>query len=239
MKLMWTYILLLTCSLGSSLLGQVPSAFSYEGIATDPFGSPLANTDIEILIEIIAESNPNLNPRYAETHRVVTSQLGNFTLSIGRGVAVTGGDLVDVFRVSESRFLNINIRVSGTDEFVLLGSLELLSVPYAYQAFMALNETGATGPNGPHGPIGEFGDPGPAPLDCCLVGPKGQKGETGPQGPPGAQGLDGLSGLETLSLQNTFPENPANGQIYLDDGSNRADSVPGFRYYDVDKWIDL
>jgi len=90
------------------------------------------------------------------------------------------------------------------------------------------------------GSVGEFGDPGPQPLDCCLgVPPKGEKGDTGPQGPTGPQGLVGLSGLETLRLQNSLPEGPQNGQLYLDDGSNREDNMPGFRYYDVDKWIDL
>lgn len=240
MKVNWTYTLLLVCCLSSVLLGQTPSAFSYEGIATDPFGSAIADREIAVLIEIATESVGSLNPRFTEKHQVMTSPTGKFSLAIGRGERISGGNLIDAFQVSETRFLTISIDVNGREDFVLLGSLELMSVPYAYQAHMALNETGGIGITGPAGPFGEHGDPGPQRLDCCLgVQTKGDKGATGPQGPIGPQGLAGLSGLETLRLQSSLPELPMNGQIYLDDGSHREDNAPGFRYYDVDKWIDL
>lgn len=240
MNVNWTYTLLLVCSLSTGLLGQIPNAFSYEGIANDPFGIPIADKVIAVLVEIESESVGSLNPRFTEKHLVMTSPTGKFSFAIGKGERISGGRLIDAFQVSEPRFLTISIDVNGREDFVLLGSLELLSVPYAYQANMALNETGGVGITGPAGPMGEHGDPGPQRLDCCFGVPtKGEKGETGPQGPTGPQGQAGLSGLETLRLQNTKPELPENGQLYLDDGSNREDNTPGFRYYDVNKWIDL
>jgi len=104
MRIIQIYIALLFFCISSVVWGQVPSAFSYEGIATDPFGIPIADRDIAILIEIESESSPNLNPLYAEKHKVMTSPIGKFSVAIGRGQKVSGGDLIDVFRVSERRF---------------------------------------------------------------------------------------------------------------------------------------
>ena len=77
-------------------------------------------------------------------------------------------------------------------------------------------------------------------ADC--QGPQGLtgiSGPQGPQGPQGTQGLPGLAGPQSLIMRSTPLTNPDLNDIYLDDGTNRADGTPGFRYYDGSNWIDL
>ena len=82
---------------------------------------------------------------------------------------------------------------------------------------------GATSPVGPPCPPGLMGDPGP-------VGPPGIAGE------PGAPGMDGFG---ILPAQSNLPENPENGDIYMDDGTNRTDGKTGLRQFDGTQWIDI
>ena len=113
-------------------------------------------------------------------------------------------------------------------------------------AGVSQNVAGAPGPTGARG-IDCFDDNGngvgdPAEdvngdgqydyLDC-----QGIRGVPGPQGPQGwGSYLSRPSklALEMLSVPPTFE---AQG-IYLDDGTNRASGLPGFRYWKDGGWVD-
>lgn len=224
----------------SFINAQAPVAFSYQGIANDNFGQPIANQMLGIEIAIL---NENAIPvrEYVERHEVISSETGHFSLEVGRGTYVSGSSLSTIAILPDTYALSVSIDITGGSDYEFLGSSELLSVPYALHAFAALNRQGAPGPVGLSGPPGPQGDPGIRAPDACC-GPdarKGEPGDPGLPGPDGAQGKAGISGLETLRLTDTPPADPANGQIYLDNGSNRVDGVPGFRYYDETKWVDL
>lgn len=239
--MMRTLIFLLTLLSASLNIGaQAPGAFTYQGIANDKFGQPISDQLLGIEISILT-SDPNKAPEYVERHQVRSSATGHFSIEVGRGTFVSGTSLLTIAVISDRYSLSVSMDITGGEDYEFLGSSELLSVPYALHAFAALNQPGAPGPPGPAGPPGMQGDPGITPPDACCVigGNRGEKGETGPDGPDGAQGKAGISGLETLRLSSTPPDRPKNGQVYLDNGSNRADSKPGFRYFDETIWIDL
>jgi len=118
---------------------------------------------------------------------------------------------------------------------------------------------GNPGPQGEQGPQGPKGMPGPFSMTPGPVGeegpvglpggPQGEQGDRGPQGPRGKDGLVGAQGQEGLrfyedenfNLTNTVPLNPVDGQMYIDDGTNRTDGKPGFRVYYglIELWFDL
>lgn len=101
---------------------------------------------------------------------------------------------------------------------------------------------GDRGPQGPlEGPIGPAGPTGPAGNPNGPQGPQGDPGPIGPAGPSGATGPRGPTGDDGVPLQKvmTTPPDPQEQNIYLDDGSNRQDGLPGFRYYFNGLWIDL
>jgi len=122
---------------------------------------------------------------------------------------------------------------------------------------------GAPGPNGiqgVQGPAGDRGVPGEQGAFSTLPGPMGEEGPQGfpggPQGPQGDQGPRGESGKdgqdgprglqglrfyedENFNITSVVPQNPVEGQMYIDDGTNRMDGKAGFRVYHLTAWFDL
>ena len=82
-------------------------------------------------------------PVFTETHYVPTDDLGQVTLIIGEGTANTG-----VFSEIEwslgSYFLGIELSIDGPNDYVAMGTTQLLSVPYALYAANSGNATPTT-----------------------------------------------------------------------------------------------
>jgi len=221
-----------------SLLAQVPNAFSYQGVAMDKSGNAIANQQLAIQISIVQGQHDGAI-LYTEVHQTTTTEDGQFNLSIGRG-RVDVGQFAAINWGVDRHFIGMAMDITGGNNFEFIGSTEVLSVPYAFQANISGNRQGPQGPHGPAGEIGETGDPGIQPPDfCCFGNNKGPKGAQGPEGPAGPKGETGASGLANLKKTATIPSNPENGQIYLDNGSNRGDGKAGLRYFDVNQWVDL
>lgn len=220
-----------------SVQGQ-RQAFPFQGLAYEG-SDPVANRTINIRSTV---NDVDGNIGYQETQQVTTSSSGLFSIALGEGNTTTG-----VFsRIdwgNREWFLTTEIDPNNNGNWNLLGSTEIVAVPFAFHAYIAGNKIGPVGPigpSGPAGPAGASGTPGPCDIPgCCGLGLAGADGRPGPQGPAGAIGPQGLAGLDALAITNIIPNNPANGQIYLDDGSNRQDGQPGYRYYDESQWIDL
>ena len=225
--------------LGMNLLlqAQAPNAFSYQGIAMDQSGNTLSNQAIGIQVSIIP-FHPDSLASYTEVHQITTAEDGHFTVSVGRGQIIKG-NLAFIDWGLSGQFMEIAMDISGGTNYQFVGATQLLAVPYAFHATFSGNMRGAPGPVGAPGAFGAPGIAGPNPIDCCFGISKGRKGIPGPQGPAGGFGPAGPNGLANLKKTNVLPENPANGQIYLDDGTNRLDGKVGLRYFDVDQWVDL
>ncbi len=108
---------------------------------------------------------------------------------------------------------------------ILIGSKELLPVPYA-QVANALGGMGARGPQGLQGPQGPNGSDGPP----------GAPGAQGPQGPIGNLGMTGPDGFHIKIMRSTEPNF---GAYYVDDGTNTEDGKPRLRYNKNGTWLDL
>lgn len=108
---------------------------------------------------------------------------------------------------------------------------------------------GPEGPKGPQGPTGEptmnvgpqgpMGIQGPGGGPIGPVGPAGFAGLAGTPGLPGAIGLKGISFVDFAEMTNVVPTPSEDLNLYIDDGTNRADNKPGIRFYDGTSWIDL
>jgi len=190
------HILLIIAS--SVSYAQAPSAFSYQGIALDADGKTVKNKEIRLQFSVV-ESEANGTAKYIEQHLVTTTSIGHFSAVIGRGEAIDGA-FDQVLWDEFSYFLKLEMDAEGGWDFNHLGTIQLVSVPYAYLAKTAdifINEgrvgpAGATGPSGPDGPTGATGPPGqvgPSPPPC--PGLPGAKGPKGPDGPVGPQGIPG------------------------------------------------
>lgn len=108
---------------------QVPQSFSYQAVCRNTNGSPLLNQPIHFNIELLQGSITG-TVVYAETQRDTTSAFGVSMLEIGRGTPTTG-TFAGINWANTPTFIRISFDATGGNNFIPLGTHELLSVPYA------------------------------------------------------------------------------------------------------------
>ncbi len=156
MKKIFTLLLFLSVSFfqQQELIAQVPQAINYQAIARNVNGTLIENTALGVRASIYLGS-PSGPIQCAETFQVNTNLYGLFTIQIGRGTPLIG-DFTTIPWNTGSFWLKIELDLLNTGNYVLLGTSEMLTVPYAMYA-----ANGAPGPPGPFGPTGPAGPPGP------------------------------------------------------------------------------
>lgn len=217
---------------------QTPKVFNYQSIILNDDDTPLVNESVNLRIHLIAGNSPG-QVIYSELQETATSPIGYFSIDIGKGSPITG-NFEAIYFGANAHFIAIEYaKTDGT--FKDLGNIKLLSVPYALFAHYA--ETGPQGPQGPAGEAGPQGEKGsPGALPPCGPFYPGITGDIGPQGPeglPGKEGPPGPYGNQIMVKSNQPINNPVQGQIYMDDGTNTADGKIGLRYFTGSVWIDI
>ena len=147
------YVLLILLLAGSASFGQnVPFGIFYQAVARDNNGKEFANKDIDVKFSIISV-NPLGLVVYEELHtKVTTSKFGVFSLIIGSGTP-TGGLYDDLSKIQWSQANHfIKVEVKFDNDFIDMGTMQFLAVPYALYAQKSLDP-------GPPGPKGDDGDP--------------------------------------------------------------------------------
>lgn len=222
MKTMKFKIILIALLCACSMLNaQVPQAFSYQAIAMDSNGNLVADSQVGIEISVVVDS-PSGEVSYTENHLVMSTSLGHINLEVGRGTA-SFGIFEDVAWSSGPHFLEIKMDIDGGTNYQLVGTVQLLSVPFALYAVESLSgfpgPTGPAGPQGAAGATGAQGATGIAGIPGTGVGPSGPTGpigEVGPQGPKGPKGpqgpADGLPGEIGPEGEPGPPGDPSNIQ---------------------------
>ncbi len=209
----FTIVFTLCCS------AQAPHTFSYQTVIRDVNWGIMPNTNVSILIRILEDSNFG-SVIYSEEHFIETSPIGLVNLEIGGGQNYSGS-FDDIDWGNHPYFLEVSVDINAGNNYILMGSTQLKSVPYALFAETSANpgNPGPPGEQGPQGPAGSQGlqgppgNPGPqgpqGPAGVGLEGPEGPPGIPGPQGPQGPVGVGlegpegppGLNGSDGVSIQ--------------------------------------
>ena len=174
------------------LLAQSPpQSFSYQTVIRDAGFTILANQEVVLRLSIV-EDDPQGVMVYQEKHVETTSPIGLVNLFIGEG-NVSSGSFDAIDWANHTYFLEVAIDFDSDDNFVVMGSSQLRSVPYALYALNAGNAN--QGPIGLTGPQGEQGLPGTNGING-VDGSQGPQGEQGEQGLPGTNGIIGVDGSQ-------------------------------------------
>lgn len=147
------YALFLFLLLGSTSFGQnVPLGIFYQAVARDNSGKELVNKNIDVKFSIIS-GNPLGTVVYQELYSdITTSKFGVFSLIIGHGTH-TGGLYSDLSQIQwNTAFHYLKVEVKFDNDFIDMGTMQFLAVPYALYAQKSLEA-------GPQGPKGDPGDP--------------------------------------------------------------------------------
>ncbi|MFN3754791.1 hypothetical protein [Flavobacterium sp.] len=126
-------ILLLSALFISFLtFAQVPQGISYQAIALNGSGNPVVSSNVRVKLSILDQTATG-TVLYSETQLKTTTAQGLFNLTIGQGTVVSG-----VFNTinwgTNSKFLKVEMDVTGGTNYVAVGTTQLLSVPYAMAA---------------------------------------------------------------------------------------------------------
>jgi uncharacterized protein (TIGR02145 family) len=183
------YSIVIGILLTASIMAQAPQKMSFQSVIRNSNNTLVTSKKVGMRISILKGSAAGIASSltdYVETQTANTNTDGLVSLEIGKGTAVIGS-FAGIKWAEGPYYIKTETDTTGGDNYTIIGSIELLSVPYAmYSSSPKGNkgEKGAQGLKGEQGIQGVIGTPGP----------KGDKGETGAQGPKGEQGIQGVIG---------------------------------------------
>lgn len=111
---------------------QTPQGVSYQAIARNAGGVPIANHSLQIKFNVI-DSVVSGNIVYVETHNTVTSNLGLFSLTVGAGTPSLN-TFSNINWSKNSKYLKIEMDTNSTANWIMLGTQQIMSVPYSLWA---------------------------------------------------------------------------------------------------------
>lgn len=111
------------------LIAQPPLSFNYQAVARDNLGNILPNHQVSLRFSIIEDSASG-NIIYSETRNTLTNQFGLFSVEIGTGNAVFAR-FSDINWSSGNKWLRVEIDMENGNNYILMGTSQLLSVPYS------------------------------------------------------------------------------------------------------------
>ena len=179
-KLILSLVAIATISLSS--FGQAPEGFKYQAVVRDA-GNTILNNQAVGMRMTIQQGSIGGTTVYQESFAPTTNAYGLVNLEIGTGTVVSG-DFTTIDWANGPYFIETAVDATGGTSYAVMGTSQLMSVPYALYAKYAENP----GPQGPQGPAGN----------------DGAVGATGPQGPQGPAGADGQGGVTTAGTNVTI-----------------------------------
>ena len=132
-------ILCLAIAALTQLQAQTPQGFNYQATVRNSAGNLIVNTNVYFKFNVIQGSDTSV-PIFTETHYVSTDDLGQVNLVIGQGTANTG-TFSELDWSLGSYYLGIQLSIDGPNDYVAMGTTQLLSVPYALYAANSGNTT--------------------------------------------------------------------------------------------------
>jgi hypothetical protein len=135
------YSIVLSTCLFLVNFAQAPQGLNYQGVARNNAGVELPNQNIGIQLSIL-DGSVSGAVLYTETHALTTDANGLFTLVIGFGTPVSGTFSAVNWAVGGSKWLKVSMDAAGGSNYQLMGTSQLLSVPYALFAGNVANNGG-------------------------------------------------------------------------------------------------
>jgi len=132
LSLRFCFLIIFISFIPFQAFSQAPQGFNYQAIARDSKGVALANQAVSLRISIL-DSVVSGSSIYSEAQSATTNQFGLFTLEIGAG-QVLSGSFANINWNTGNKFLKLEMDPAGGSNYILMGTTQLLSVPYALYA---------------------------------------------------------------------------------------------------------
>jgi hypothetical protein len=123
----------------SPLFAQVPPKMSYQAVIRNINNTLTTSTQVGIQISILQGSITGIAV-YTETHTPKTNANGLISLEIGSGTVITGV-FTEIDWATGPYFIKTETDATGGDNYSIIGTSELTSVPYALHTETATTAT--------------------------------------------------------------------------------------------------
>lgn len=124
----------------TSAFTQSPEKMSYQAVIRDASETLITNTQLVMQISILQGSASGTTV-YTESQTPTTNANGLVSIEIGNGTVVNG-DFATIEWSNGPYFLKVETDAQGGTNYTIVGTSQLLSVPYAFHAKTAENITG-------------------------------------------------------------------------------------------------
>lgn len=129
---------LLTLFIAASLFAQAPNNMSYQAVIRNSSNALVTSSPIGMQISIL-QSSASGTPVYVETQTTTTNSNGLASIAIGSGTVISGTfALIDWS--NGPYYIKTETDPSGGSNYSIVGTSQLLSVPYALYAKRAGNK---------------------------------------------------------------------------------------------------
>ncbi len=115
-----------------ALFAQAPQGINYQAVAYNNLGQAITNQTVGVRLSVLdgGAAGPFL---YSETQTPNTDNTGLFSIVIGNGTPVSG-TFASINWGNGTKWLKTEIDIAGGNNYVVMGSSQFMSVPYALYA---------------------------------------------------------------------------------------------------------
>jgi uncharacterized protein (TIGR02145 family) len=125
-------LVILLLFISGFLKAQSPQKINFQSIVRNTNGVIFSNKTLSFKISILSGSITGTQV-YSETHTSTTDAIGLVSLQIGTGTVLSGAFAAITWE-NATHFIKLEADFNGGNNYVLLGTKELMSVPYAMYA---------------------------------------------------------------------------------------------------------
>jgi hypothetical protein len=113
---------------------QAPNLLNYQGVARNTVGNPLPNQTMKLRLSI-HDLLPSGVVVYSEIRQITTNLGGLFSVQIGSaGASSSNGTIAGVNWIVGNKFLQVELDPASNNNYLDIGTVQLVSVPYAFGA---------------------------------------------------------------------------------------------------------
>lgn len=121
--------------LNGFLYAQTPSKFNYQAVVRSSTGTVVPNQSVNFRFSILSGSSTGAAV-FVETNLITSNASGLVNINVGGGTLVSG-NINNIDWTSNLYFLKIEMDIAGANNFLFMGTQQLVSVPYALDARVA------------------------------------------------------------------------------------------------------
>lgn len=136
----FTIIFFFSAFLSASFSQEFAGGMNYQAVALDAEGREMAEKTLVVRFSIKEDTSSGNGPLYQETQQVQTDQRGLFSVVIGHGNVTDASlsiSIADMDWQTEVLYLTVETDTGNDGDFRLVGTQQMMSVPFAMHAASA------------------------------------------------------------------------------------------------------